>query len=80
MAGIENLDNLIKAREAQMGGPMLDAEKVVGQKKEKSNETLEVMKLLFDYMKESNKHFSKELQTIKKQNQEILDHLAQDKE
>lgn len=80
MAGIEDLENLIKARELQMGGPMLSHEKVVEQKKEESTEATEIMKLLFDYMKESNKYLSREIQNIKKQNQEILELLAQDKE
>lgn len=74
---IDNLEQLIRAREMQMGTPMFDEAE---EKKDDSKEVLEIMKLLFNYVKETTSAINQEIITIKQQNQEILDKLTQDKE
>lgn len=78
--GIEDLNNLIKARERQMGKPMLDLEETVVKEK-KSEEVTEIMKLLFTYIKETTSSINSEIIKIREQQEKILNILEKkDKE
>jgi len=63
---IENLDQLIKARDVQLGGKMLE------ETKSNKEELTQVIKLLFGYMKESFEKIDFNINILKSQQEEIL--------
>lgn len=81
---IKNLQSLIAAREKQMGGTMIDhGEPNTQQAKESSSEeseVLEILGLIFRYIKETTGNLQKEINGIKANQQEILELLKKDEE
>lgn len=69
---IEDLENLIKARERQMGGKMLDVEDTPAPENQ-DTEVLQIMKLLFAYVKQTVGDMNREIITIQQQQQKILE-------
>lgn len=71
---IQNLQELIQARDKQLGGNMLE-----NKPNDKNSEMVDILKLLFTYMKESFKKLDHDNKIIKAQQEEILNRLK-DKE
>lgn len=73
MSGIDNLEQLIQARDQQMGGNMLNREESAKEPKNQNGEILEIMKLLFTYFKETAAALNSEIITIRQQQEKILE-------
>jgi len=71
---IQNLQELIQARDKQLGGNMLE-----NKSGDKNSEMADILKLLFTYMKESFEKLDHDNKIIKAQQEEILNRLK-DKE
>lgn len=71
---IQNLQELIQARDRQHGGNMLDNKTT-----DKNSEMVDILKLLFTYMKESFEKLDHDNKIIITQQEEILNKLK-DKE
>lgn len=71
---IQNLQELIQARDKQLGGNMLE-----NKTGDKNGEITEILKLLFTYMKESFEKLDHDINIVKTQQEEILNKLK-DKE
>ncbi len=71
---IQNLQELIQARDKQLGGNMLE-----NKPGDKNSEMADILKLLFTYMKESFEKLNHDNKIIKAQQEEILNRLK-DKE
>ena len=69
---IQNLQQLIAARERQQGGKMTDIKEPVTNK---NDEVVEIMKLLFEYLRQSVAQINQDIGIIKQQQQEILEKL-----
>lgn len=71
---VQNLESLIKAKEKQMGINITEEDEE--QKPEiDENEVMEVLKLIFEYMKQSIGNLNKEITNIKQQQEKILEEL-----
>ena len=75
---IDNLEGLIKARERQMGSPMLDERESQEPEAKSDSEVLEIMKLLFTYIKQSIGQLHEEITTIKTGQEKILTMLKEE--
>lgn len=73
--GIDDLENLIRAKENQMGIKITEeTQQKEDQNSPKDNgEVVEIMKLLFEYLKKSVGSIKGEIATIKEQQQKILE-------
>jgi len=67
---IQNLQQLIEARQRQMGGRMIDGP--VENPVDHNDEIVEIMKMLFDYTRQQFGQINNDINIIKKQQQEIL--------
>ena len=65
--GIENIDKIIRERDRQLGGSMLGS---VEQPKDRSDEVVELLRLIFGYLKESFKEINEKLDSIIEQEKE----------
>lgn len=72
---IANLQQLIEARDKQMGGKMIETTEPAQeeQKTDSGNkEVVETMKLLFTYIRQTMGQINQDINIIKQQQQEIL--------
>ena len=63
---IENLDNIIRQREAQFGNKMF-GEQQPSTNNNKEDESVEILKLIFEYIKQSNAKINEKLDKINKE-------------
>ncbi len=70
---IPNLQQIIAARERQMGGRMTEPKEEKPQ--ERSEEVVEIMKLLFEFVRQQVGQINNDINIIKQQQQKILDKL-----